>query len=262
MSGGHGYWLVGADGGIFSFGGAGFYGSTGSLVLQRPVVGIAPTGPRRGYWLVATDGGVFAFGDAGYYGSLPGLGIAPAGTVGRPALAAPIVGIVPSTDAPATSWWRPTEGSSPSATRGSPAPARGSAGAPAPGGGHARRFGEGLLAGDGHRQRVRLRRRGTLRFARAAAAPVTSAVRTPDGGGYGVLYADGRVDPFGDAVSHGDPEGALAGTTAAAVFATSDGAGYWVATTAGRVDAYGDAPVDGSMAGAHLNAPIVAASGW
>ena len=78
----HGYWLVGADGGIFSFGSAQFHGSTGSLRLQRPVVGITPTSDRQGYWLVASDGGVFAFGDAGFYGSLPGLGFAPAGTLG------------------------------------------------------------------------------------------------------------------------------------------------------------------------------------
>src|ERR1700728_2985302 len=39
----HGYWLVGSDGGIFTFGSALFHGSTGSLVLQRPVVGITPT---------------------------------------------------------------------------------------------------------------------------------------------------------------------------------------------------------------------------
>ena len=44
----HGYWLVGHDGGIFSFGSAQFYGSTGNLHLQRPVVGITPTAePRR-----------------------------------------------------------------------------------------------------------------------------------------------------------------------------------------------------------------------
>ena len=30
-----GYWLVAADGGIFSYGDAGFYGSTGSLHAQR-----------------------------------------------------------------------------------------------------------------------------------------------------------------------------------------------------------------------------------
>ena len=38
-----GYWLVGSDGGIFSFGAAQFYGSTGALRLQRPVVGITAT---------------------------------------------------------------------------------------------------------------------------------------------------------------------------------------------------------------------------
>ena len=72
----HGYWLVGRDGGIFSFGSAPFYGSTGNIRLQRPVVGITPTPDHRGYWLVATDGGIFAFGDAGFYGSIPGIGIA------------------------------------------------------------------------------------------------------------------------------------------------------------------------------------------
>ena len=39
----HGYWLVGSDGGIFSFGSANFYGSMGGITLQRPVVGIVPT---------------------------------------------------------------------------------------------------------------------------------------------------------------------------------------------------------------------------
>ncbi|MHB8219824.1 MAG: fibronectin type III domain-containing protein, partial [Acidimicrobiales bacterium] len=38
-----GYWLVASDGGIFSFGAARFYGSTGSMVLNRPIVGMAPT---------------------------------------------------------------------------------------------------------------------------------------------------------------------------------------------------------------------------
>src|SRR6202044_3289879 len=33
-----GYWQVGSDGGIFSFGGAQFYGSTGSMRLNKPVV--------------------------------------------------------------------------------------------------------------------------------------------------------------------------------------------------------------------------------
>ncbi|HEX4162141.1 MAG TPA: Ig-like domain-containing protein, partial [Acidimicrobiales bacterium] len=94
----HGYWLVGSDGGIFTFGSAQFYGSTGSLHLQRPVVGIVPTTDRGGYWLDASDGGIFAFGDAGFYGSIPGLGLHPAGSGSPNSLNAPIVGMVPSSD--------------------------------------------------------------------------------------------------------------------------------------------------------------------
>ena len=59
-----GYWLVASDGGIFTFGDAAFYGSTGSIHLNQPIVGMAATPDGHGYWLVASDGGIFAFGDA------------------------------------------------------------------------------------------------------------------------------------------------------------------------------------------------------
>src|ERR1019366_8472485 len=64
-----GYWLVGADGGIFSFG-APYEGSTGALVLDRAVVAMAATVDGGGYWLVGADGGVYALGDARYRGSV------------------------------------------------------------------------------------------------------------------------------------------------------------------------------------------------
>jgi hypothetical protein len=70
---GGGYWLVGSDGGIFAFGDASFHGSTGTLHLNRPIVGMAATPDGHGYWLVASDGGVFAFGDAVFYGSTGSL---------------------------------------------------------------------------------------------------------------------------------------------------------------------------------------------
>ncbi len=75
-----GYWLVAADGGVFSFG-APFEGSAGGLDLVSPAVGMAATATGSGYWLDAADGGVFAFGDAGFFGSMGG----------RP-LASPVVG--------------------------------------------------------------------------------------------------------------------------------------------------------------------------
>ena len=66
---GQGYWLVATDGGVFTYGDAKFYGSTGAIHLNQPIVNIEATPDGLGYWLVASDGGVFAFGDAGFYGS-------------------------------------------------------------------------------------------------------------------------------------------------------------------------------------------------
>jgi hypothetical protein len=66
---GKGYWLVAADGGIFCFGDAKFYGSTGGMHLNRPIVAMSRTVSGKGYWLVAADGGVFTFGDAKFHGS-------------------------------------------------------------------------------------------------------------------------------------------------------------------------------------------------
>jgi hypothetical protein len=38
---GAGYWLVASDGGIFAFGDATFYGSTGAIRLNQPIVGMS-----------------------------------------------------------------------------------------------------------------------------------------------------------------------------------------------------------------------------
>jgi len=258
-----GFWLVGSDGGIFSFGSAGFHGSTGSLRLQRPVVGISPTADRQGYWLVGSDGGVFAFGDAGFHGSLPGLGFSPAGSAGRFALAAPIVAMVPSADDGGYFMVAADGGvfAFGDAQFAGSCPqiggCSGAAVAVVPDGsgngywlvtvtGNVYAFGDAPFLGSPP----------------SRTQPVTSAVRTPDGKGYWILYADGRLSAAGDAGHYGDPMGALGADRATAVFTTSDGAGYWVATAAGNVFAYGDATNLGSLAGLSLNAPIIAASGW
>ena len=67
---GMGIWYVASDGGVFTEGDAGFFGSTGAMRLNQPVLDLIPTPTERGYWLVAADGGVFSFGDAVYQGSM------------------------------------------------------------------------------------------------------------------------------------------------------------------------------------------------
>ena len=63
-----------SDGGIFAFGDAGFYGSTGGIALNRAHRGHGRH-PRRlaatGWW--PPTAGIFAFGDAGFYGSTGGM---------------------------------------------------------------------------------------------------------------------------------------------------------------------------------------------
>lgn len=73
-----GYWLVGADGGVFTFGKAPFHGALTGQHLVRPIVGIAAAPDGNGYSLVGSDGGVFTFGSAQYFGSTEQLGYEPA----------------------------------------------------------------------------------------------------------------------------------------------------------------------------------------
>ncbi len=78
-----GYYLVASDGGIFNYGSAQFYGSTGSITLNKPIVGM--TAVQGGYYLSGSDGGVFTYPTSGgptFYGS-----------TGSIVLNAPIVGI-------------------------------------------------------------------------------------------------------------------------------------------------------------------------
>ncbi len=267
-----GYWQLGGDGGVFAFGDAAFYGSTGALALQRPVVAMAPTSDFGGYNLVASDGGVFAFGDAGYFGSIPALGLAPAGTPGAArALSAPIVGMVPSpggggytllgADGGVFAFGDATfEGSCPSIGG-----CVGTAVAVMPdatGDGYWLVTSLGLVYAFG--DAPYFGGPGPLTVG-GVGVPVTAAVAAPDGSGYWILFADGTVAAFGSAANLGSP-GAAQGVTAAdparAIVATADGGGYWVMSADGAVYAYGDATYQGGMNGMPLNAGIVAAAGW
>src|SRR3989442_5709993 len=69
---GNGYWLVASDGGIFSFGDATFYGSTGALKLNKPIVGLDRTNGGNSYRFVASDAGIFSFADRSFLCSMCG----------------------------------------------------------------------------------------------------------------------------------------------------------------------------------------------
>ncbi len=261
---GHGYWLVGSDGGIFSFGSAPFYGSMGATHLQRPVVGIVPRRDQGGYWLDASDGGVFSFGDTQFYGSIPGLGLNPAGSGLPNSLNAPIVGMVPSHD------------------QGGYFMVASDGGVFAFGDAHFAGSCPGIggclgaavavmpdASGNGYWLITQTGNIYTFGDAPYLGAPgsqashITSAVATPSGHGYWILDGDGQVFAYGDAVYLGNvAAGATGGfNPATAIFSTSDGGGYWAADAQGKVFTFGDAPNDGDMSGTRLNGPVIAASG-
>lgn len=72
---GGGYWTAAADGGVFSYQDAGFYGSGATWHLAAPIVGMAADPLTGGYWLVGRDGGVFSF-HAPFLGSASGFHLA------------------------------------------------------------------------------------------------------------------------------------------------------------------------------------------
>ncbi len=253
---GNGYWEAASDGGVFSFD-APFCGSTGNLVLNKPVVGMAPTPDGLGYWLVASDGGIFAFGDAGFYGS-----------TGAMTLSSPIVGMAPTPDGKGywlvaadggifsfgdAQYW----GSCPQygICRGAPIVGM----APTPDGkgywlvdsaGNVYPFGDAYYHDFGGVGNLRL------------AAPVVSIAPTPGGFGYWLVAADGGIFSFGDARFYGScPQipGGCPGTVVG-VAPTRDGGGYWLMTSYGDVYSFGDAQFHGSMGDVVLNRPVIAAN--
>ncbi len=247
-SDGAGYWLAGADGGVYNFGTAGFYGSVGNLTLNAPIVGMAATPDDKGYWLVGFDGGIFAFGDARYYGSMgatplnePIVGLAATpdgkgywmvaddggifafgdaafyGSTGGLALAANIVGMAVTPDG--QGYWE----------------------VGADGGifsfGDAGYFGSlgGVPLNDG----------------------ILSMAATPDGQGYWLVAWDGGVFTFGDATYHGSMGGGGAAEPVTRLVPTPDGQGYWLLGPDAFNYSFANPPPRATFAG---SAAIVAAA--
>jgi hypothetical protein len=241
---GKGYWLVASDGGVFAFGDAGFYGSTGALHLNKPIVGMASTPDGKGYWLVASDGGIFAFGDAGFYGSTGALH-----------LNKPIVGMASTPDGKGY-WLVASDGgifafgdanfygtTGPLNT-----PIVGMASTP-DGGGY------WLAASDGAVFAL-----GDASFYGSTGPlnkPIVGMSSTPDGGGYWLVASDGGIFAFGDAGFYGSTGALHLNKPIVGMASTPDGKGYWLVASDGGIFAFGDANFYGSTGGKVLNRPVV-----
>jgi hypothetical protein len=69
-SDGGGYFMVAADGGVFTFGDAKFEGSCPEIGgCSGAAVAVMPDASGNGYWLVTATGDIYTFGDAAYYGA-------------------------------------------------------------------------------------------------------------------------------------------------------------------------------------------------
>jgi hypothetical protein len=241
------YWLVATDGGIFSFGGAPYFGSTGNIKLNKPIVGMASTHDGGGYWLVASDGGIFSFGDATFMGS-----------TGAIKLNKPIIGMAVTPDGGGY-WLIASDGGIFSF---GDAKFFGSTGAialnkpivgmaPTPDGG-----GYWLVASDGG-----IFSFGDAKFWGSTGAivlnkPIIGMIAGPTGAGYILVASDGGTFSFGTAPFYGSLGNIPLKNPITAEAATPGDTGYWFSDSEGSVSAFGQASYYGS-APAPLNQPIV-----
>jgi hypothetical protein len=231
------YWLVAADGGVFSFGGVPFLGSMGGHPLNKPIVGMAGDARGAGYWLVASDGGIFAFGRAGFYGSTGSL-----------VLNKPVVGMAATADGSGY-WMVASDGG---------IFAFGSAGFYGSMGGRALNKpvvgmaatpdgrGYWLVASDG----------GIFAFGDAPFygstgnltlnRPIVGMAANATGKGYWFTASDGGVFAYGDAGFFGSLGSVPLSRPVVAMASTANGRGYWFTNNNGGISAYGNATYWGS----------------
>jgi VCBS repeat-containing protein len=240
-----GYWLLGADGGVFSFGDAGSFGPHRNR--DSDIAGLARTRDGGGLWVVDDDGDVFHYGNAINHGSrlLDTNDIA--GFAARPQ---------------GDGYWMASQGGSVWAfgAAGHRGPAVVSAlnrpivdMAATPSG-----QGYWLVASDGG-----VFSYGDAGFYGSTGAivlnrPVVGMAATPSGRGYWLVASDGGVFSFGDAAFYGSTGGMTLNKPVVAMASTGTGRGYWLVASDGGVFSFGDAGFFGSTGGITLDKPIVA----
>jgi ribosomal protein L24E len=240
-----GFWLLGRDGGIFSFGTAGFYGSIGNVPLQKQIVSMAAKPDSTGYWFVGSDGSIYAY-KAPFWGSTsnvrlnkPIVGMAATPTGQGYWMVASDGGIFAFGDAKfygstgAINLNKPIVGMATTPT------GRGYWLVASDGGIFA--FGDAPFYGS----------TGSL----ALNQPIAGMASSPTGKGYWFVANDGGIFAFGDAgffgsAANGNP------VPVVGMAATKTGMGYRVVRADGSVLAFGSAGLGGGLTGT-LSSPIV-----
>jgi hypothetical protein len=238
----NGYWMYGADGGIFAFGSAGFQGVARNG--SSDIIGMAATPSGNGYWMADDDGDVFAAGDAtvfgartssaddvaaftarpqgdGYWlatrtGKLESYGKAPA-LPGVTVKEAKRITALASTASGAGVWMAGLDGGV-------------------------------ITSGDagffGSMGGVRLNQ------------PVVGMAPTPSGRGYWLVASDGGIFSFGDAGFYGSTGAIRLNQPVVGMAPTPSGRGYWLVASDGGIFSFGDAQFLGSTGAIRLNAPV------
>jgi hypothetical protein len=241
-----GFWLLGRDGGVFSFGTAPFYGSVGNIPLGKQIVAMAAKPDSTGYWFVDSTGEIYVY-KAPFWGS----------TASVP-LSKPIVGMAPTPSGQGY-WLVASDGGIFAfgdahfyGSTGSMAlnkPIVGMAATPS---------GKGywLVASDG----------GIFAFGDAPFygstgsltlnQPIVGMAPSPTGKGYWFVASDGGIFAFGDAPFLGS---AVSDNPVSVVgmAPTKAGFGYRVVRADGSVAPYGNAGAGSGLTGS-LAAPVVA----
>ncbi|MCU1426720.1 MAG: Esterase [Actinomycetia bacterium] len=233
---------------VYAFGDAGFFGSTGEMSLNSPLVGMANTKTGKGYWMLGEDGGVFSYGNAKFYGS-----------TGNIHLAQPVVGMA-ATPSGKGYWFVAADGgifsygdarfygSTGNMTLTKPVVAMGATPS-----GH----GYWLVASDG----------GMFAFGDAVFRgstgnialhqPIVGMAATRSGKGYWLAARDGGIFAFGDTRFFGSTGGTTLAQPITGVTATRAGDGYWLVARDGGIFAFGHARFYGSMGGVSLDGKTV-----
>jgi Peptidase family M23 len=250
---GTGYWVLSADGAVYAFGKAPFYGRAAAPAPNAPYVGLAATPTGHGYWIVDARGAVRGFGDAKAFGPRAGtrfrtriVGMTPTPSGHGYWLVGADGGVFSFGDAAFHGAATAHRLRGPVVAMATTSTGRGYWLLGADGGVFS--FGDAAFRGSASAHRLH--------------APVIAMASTATGKGYWLLGADGGVFTFGDATFHGSIPGfgVCGAPVSRAVTHTRTGRGYWLLLDGGHVIPFGDAKSYGDAARFGANAVAVTAA--